>query len=64
VAREVALTVAVDVEPADLARSVDRLFPDGAEHALAAPFQFFREANVHREQARHDAIIGDLQRRA
>ena len=54
---EVALTVAVDVEPAHHPRPVDRPLPDAGVHGVALPADVLRQADVHRQQARHPPLL-------
>src|SRR5512132_606856 len=51
---EVALTVAVDVEPSYHAPAWNRRLPDGGVHALAVPPDVTWKPSVYRKQPRHD----------
>ncbi len=51
VAGQVALAVAVDVQPPDQPRTVGRPFPHRGAHGTALPAHIARQAHVHREQA-------------
>src|SRR6185312_1571313 len=50
---EVALAVAVDVQPAHHPRPVDLLLPDPGVHGVALPADVLRQADVDRQQPRH-----------
>ena len=52
-AREIALTIPVEVEPPRHARAFDRGFPDSGMDGFALPRNITREADIHRKQARH-----------
>ena len=56
VACEIALTVALDVEPADQSSALHRSLPDPRVDARAAPGHVDREADVHRDEARHHRV--------
>jgi hypothetical protein len=44
---QIALAIAVDVQPPDLTATADRVLPHGRAHGLAFPFDFARQTNVH-----------------
>jgi hypothetical protein len=47
-AGQVALPVAVDIEPANHPGAVDRVFPDAGEDCPALPSHILRQADIHR----------------
>ena len=53
VAGEIALAVALDVEPPDAATSLHRLLPDAGAHRPSAPLDVARQPDVDREQPGH-----------
>ncbi len=58
VARQVPLSVAVDVESAHHARPFDRRLPNGGVDGLALPRDVARQTDVDGKQARHHLIPG------
>jgi hypothetical protein len=46
---EVALAVALEVEPADTPTALDRLLPDPGVHGPSAPLDVTRQSDVDRE---------------
>ena len=60
---QISLAVAVDVQPSYLAATPDRVFPHGRAHGLAFPFNFARQADVHREQLRHSGSLTQMSSR-
>jgi hypothetical protein len=53
VSREIALAVAVHVEPAYAARTADRMLEDAREHGLALPGHLLGHPDVDRQQGAH-----------
>ena len=52
---QVALTVSVEIQPADPTAATHRLLPDRRVHRATLPRDVAREANVHREESSHVA---------
>src|SRR5262249_32903329 len=57
VAREIALSVAIDVQPPHHPRALDRLLPDPGVHRDTAPGHVAREADVHRKELRQRCAL-------
>ena len=45
---EIALTVAVEIQPADPAAAVHRILPDPGVDRAALPFDVARKSDIHR----------------
>ena len=56
---QIALTIAVDVEPPRHSAAFDRRFPDSRMDSFALPGDVARETDIDREQARHLCLIAD-----
>jgi hypothetical protein len=54
---EITLTVAVDVEPANHARPVDRCFPNPGVHGSIAPAHVLGHTDIYRYQFGHRAAL-------
>src|ERR1700731_4435492 len=52
-ARQISLTIAVDVEPSHHAPAWNRRLPDGGVDRLSSPPDIARQTHVERKQARH-----------
>ena len=57
---QVALTIAVEIQSADLTSATHRLLPDRGVHRATLPCDVAREANVHREESSH--VVGGITR--
>ena len=53
----IALSVALDVEPIDAPRSLDRIFPDARVHGPAAPLDVARKTDIDGKQSSHREAI-------
>ena len=56
---QIALTIAVDVEPPRHSTALDGCFPYSGMDSFALPRDVAREAHIDREQARHLCLIAD-----
>jgi hypothetical protein len=54
---EIALAVAVDVQPAHHDRPVDRSLPDPGVDGASLPADVLRQADVDRQQGRHGSAL-------
>ena len=57
VSRQVALTVAVDIQPRSHSPPDDRRLPDTSANGLAAPLDITRQPDVQRDKTRHSTIL-------
>jgi len=57
VARQIALTITVDVEPTYHVPALNGRLPDGGVDRLSVPRDVARRTHVHREQAGHRALL-------
>ena len=60
VPRDVALAVAVEVEPARPDRPIDGLLPDAGAHRLPVPGDVARQPDVHRQERGHPSQLSPL----
>src|SRR6185437_7290636 len=48
---EVALTISVQIRPADVTAATHRILPDRGAHSAPFPFDIARESDVHRQES-------------
>src|ERR1700735_2607395 len=59
VSLQIALTIAVDVEPPHPSTALHGRFPNSGMDSFALPRDVARESNIDREQARHLCLVAD-----
>jgi hypothetical protein len=57
VSGEVALTVAVQIQPAGPATAGDRILPDRSVHRATLPLDVARKSDIHRQETSHNSIL-------
>ena len=63
VAAQVALTISIQIQPADPTTTTHGIFPDPGVYSAALPFDITRQSDVHRQQSRHVPLHFDSDRR-